>query len=86
MTSESAGSIHLTLNVVKQAELVQFYYVVIMTRALMQETRKAFRDTKHKEKLEELKTKNDEETLARTGITGPALMRYLRKFIYILKI
>ena len=47
----------------------------------MQETRKAFRDTKHKERLEELKTRNDEEALARTGITGPALMRYLRKVI-----
>lgn len=47
----------------------------------MQETRKTFRENKHKEKLEEMKTKNDEERYGRTGMSGPALMRCLRLLI-----
>lgn len=41
----------------------------------MQETRKTYREDKHKEKLEELKTKNDQERFTRTGMSGPAMMR-----------
>lgn len=63
-TSESAGSVFLTLNVIKQTETV------------MQERRKEFRDTKHKERLQEYRQQSDATHYAsRTDGFGPSMMK-----------